>query len=119
MTKIERLKKNGLKAGVKKSKKEGHVLTKEDLLKMKVQVMPSPFRIASASLGVFVIAYSLLAGGFSIFLFLLGLLFLMGGIYGYRKTLSKVVDGMDVVSGPELIEVVFEGVAGAVTSIFD
>ena len=52
MAKIDRLKKNGLKAGIKKSKREGHVLTQEELLKMKVQMMPSLVRWITGTAGV-------------------------------------------------------------------
>lgn len=119
MTKTERLKKNGLKAGIKKSKKEGHVLSKEELLEMKVQVMPSLFRWISGILGVVGIGYAVFVGEFSILFLLLGLLLLVCGIYGYRKTLSKVVDGLGDVGGEVVVEVIFDGVVGAVGSIFD
>ena len=52
MAKIDRLKKNGLKAGIKNSKREGHVLTQEELLKMKVQMMPSLVQWITGAAGV-------------------------------------------------------------------
>ena len=66
MTKLERLQKNGLKAGIKRSKKEGHVLTKKELLKMRVQMMSSPLRLFSGFLGIAGMGYAVFAGEFSI-----------------------------------------------------
>ncbi len=119
MTKVERLQKNGLKAGIKKSKKEGHVLTKEELLKMKVQVMPSPIRWISGILGLAVMGHGIFVGALSILLILVGLFLLVCGIFGYRKSLSKIIDNMGAVSGEVALRLICEGMAVAVSSIFD
>jgi hypothetical protein len=119
MAKIDRLKKNGLKAGIRTSKREGHVLTREELLEMKIQMMPSFLRWITGSAGVAGMGYAIFVGEFSVLWFLLGLLFLVLGIFGYRKTLSTVIDNIGEVSGEVVVRLILEGMVAAVGSVFD
>jgi hypothetical protein len=120
----EKLLKRVEKAGVRKSLKEGHVLGKEDLLAMKVQIVPNYLRIV-LGLG------ALVSGIFSwlywtwdspepgVLLGLTSLILFLFAVFGIRRTLSGILDGMDATSGAELLGAAVEGVFSAVGAIFD
>jgi hypothetical protein len=104
--------------------KEGQLLGKDDLLAMKVQIVPNYLRIAlglgSVIAGVFSYLYwtwnEPVLGGL---LALASLMLFLFAVFGIRRTLSNILDGMDATSGGELLEAAVEGVFSAVGAIFD
>ena len=96
------------KAGIKASLKAGRVVTREELLEVKVQLMPTLLRwtfgggAAAAAYGSYV---QWIQGGTdaSIGFALLALVLLFFAWMGVRKTLGKIVDGMDAASSAEII----------------
>jgi hypothetical protein len=114
-----------VKAGVKASKRLHHVVTREELLAVRVQTMPSTLR------GLLIVVGSviLLAGWFGwplesgwarFFEGVGGLLMMMFGIFGVRRTLSKVVEKVgDTVDSTELVGAIIEGVAEVLGSVVD
>jgi hypothetical protein len=119
------LQKRAVKAGVKASKRLHHVVTREELLAVRVQTMPSTLR------GLLIVVGSviLLAGWFGwplesgwarFFEGVGGLLMMMFGIFGVRRTLSKVVEKVgDAVDPTELVGAIIEGVAEVLGSVVD
>jgi hypothetical protein len=119
------LQKRAVKAGVKASKRLHHVVTREELLAVRVQTMPSTLR------GLLIVVGSviLLAGWFGwplesgwarFFEGVGGLLMMMFGIFGVRRTLSKVVEKVgDTVDSTELVGAIIEGVAEVLGSVVD
>lgn len=122
--KTERLLKKVEKTGVRRSLHEGQVLDKEDLLAMKVQILPNFLRI-TLGVGAVVAGFcsylnwnwedpemSVLLAVVSLFLFLFA-------IFGIRRTLSRILENMDAESASELLEAAVDGVVSAVGAMFD
>ncbi|MCW0221350.1 MAG: hypothetical protein OJI67_23700 [Prosthecobacter sp.] len=112
------------KAGIKASLKAGHVLSQEELLEVKVQLMPTIWRwmlggcSAAAAYGSYL--------GFSdensvedYGLAVLAVLFFLFAVVGVRRTLGKLLDGLDVVDAGELLGLAIEGIGSVIGSIFD
>lgn len=122
--KTEKLLKRVEKAGVRRSLKAGHVLDRDELLAVKVQVLPDYLRIALgvSSLIAGVSSYlcwtrdeSAWGGGLSIFAFFLFLF----AIFGIKRTLSKILEGMGDAAAYEILGAAIEGIFSAVGSVFD
>lgn len=106
------------------SRREGHAPTREEMLKLKVQVAPAWARwcsavLASAAAGGSWYTFSLEMHGWGFLLAVLALLFFCFAIFGIRRTLSKILDGLDVTHSAELFGLIVEGVFSAVGSLFD
>ncbi len=108
------------KAGVKLAKKQGHMPTREDLLKLKIQVISNPIRwlcfVASVICGISAwllntsdntTAASSLA--------VLAIFFLVFSIFGIRRTLETLADSASY----ELVEAAFDLISNTVGTIFD
>lgn len=122
--KTERLVKKIEKAGVRKSMKEGHLLDRGDLLAMKVQVMPSLLRITFGFGSLVIGVLSCLQWiwdkpGVALVLALVALFLLGFTIFGIRRTLSSILEGMDAASAGDLMEAAVEGICSAVGGIFE
>jgi sulfite exporter TauE/SafE len=122
--KSERLAKKIEKAGIRASIKEGHQLTEAELRDIKVQVLPSPLRIIFGVLGVIagLLSFSSFAqdaDGQGFLWASVSLFMLLFGIFGVRKTLSRILDSMDAVDAAEILGHAIEGIASAVESLFD
>ncbi|WP_038165840.1 hypothetical protein [Verrucomicrobium sp. BvORR106] len=120
----ERIVRNAQRAGLRMSRREGHAPTKEELLKLKVQVASAWSRWVSAilamgSAGGSWYTFSLKMDGWGFVLAVLALLFFCFAIFGIRRTLSKVLDGLDVAHSAELFGLIMEGIFSAVGSLFD
>lgn len=116
LTKVE-------KAGVRHSLKAGHVLDQQELLSIKVQLIPAPVRVLTGVLAVAAGAASWFWSDEhplgSIMLFLLAVLLLIFTIYGVRRTLSKIVDSWDAASVGDLLSAAVEGITEVAGSVFD
>jgi hypothetical protein len=122
--KTEKLLKRVEKAGVRRSLKAGHVLDRDELLAVRVQILPDYLRITLA-------VSSAVAGGSSYFCWigeepgwslLLGILALflfLFAIFGIKRTLSKILEGLGDAASHELLGAAIEGIFSAVGSIFD
>jgi len=122
--KTEKLLERIEKTGVRKSLREGQVLGREGLLAMKVQIVPNYLRIAlgvgSMVSGIFSYLHWIWnAPELSLLLAVAALILFVFSIFGIRRTLSKVLEGMDTTSGVELLEAAVEGVFSAVGAIFE
>ncbi|GEP44815.1 hypothetical protein [Brevifollis gellanilyticus] len=122
--KSERLVKKIEKAGIRASIKEGHPLTEAELRDIKVQVLPSPLRIIFGVLGGIagLLSFSSFmqdADGQGFIWASVSLMLLLFGIFGVRRTLSRILDTMDAVDAAEILGHAIEGIASAVGSLFD
>jgi hypothetical protein len=120
----EKLAKKIEKAGIRACRKEGHILTETELRKVKVQLLPVSLRVVFCLLGVIaaLIGYLLFVTGSEGYGFLLALtsaLSLLFGMYGVRKTLSRILDSMDAADALEILGHAAEGIASAVGSLLD
>lgn len=111
------------KAGIKASLKENHVLTKEELLELKIQILPTSWRIILALLAFvsfwlsvsYFKADDFTFGAISLALFFMLLAF---SIFGVRRTLEEIVENWGFNSGTNLIlELAIEGILKAFSSV--
>ncbi len=112
------------KAGVKAALKAGHVLSRDELLEVKVQLLPALYRwglggISAAS------AYGSYAGFMAdsasrgLGMAALSLLFFFFAIVGVRRTLGRILESMDGVDAGELIGLALEGIGSVIGGLFD
>ena len=119
MTKQERIIRNAVKAGTQACKKNGGNLSEEQLLNLKVQVMPDLVRWILFLGGVALIVFACIAWPSSNVITQIvggccGLLFILFSIIGIKRTLS-VLDNLGVVG--DLLGTVVDGIGSI--SIFD
>ncbi len=109
------------KAGIKASLKAGHVVSREELLEVKVQLMPTLLRWTLGGLSVASVYGSYInfcegdkiAGyGFAV----LAILFLLFAVVGVWRTLGRILDSIDAA---DLVGAALEGIAEAVGSLLD
>lgn len=122
--KTEKLLKRVEKAGVRRSLRAGHVLDRDELLAVKVQVMPGSLRIALgiSSVGAGVSSYLCWtrdAPGWSVLLALLAFFLFLFAVFGIRRTLSNILDGLGDAVSQEILGAAVEGIFSAVGSVFD
>lgn len=113
------IQKRAVKAGVKASKKRHHLVTREELLALKVQVLPTLPRILMGVTGLLLITFcctSWPSDGISIRVLegVSGGILLLFGTFGIRRTLGQVLDSCDAV---DLVGSIIETVADAVSNI--
>ncbi|GAA5123821.1 hypothetical protein JIN84_11870 [Luteolibacter yonseiensis] len=117
------IEKRAVKAGVKASKKRHHLITEQELLSLRVQVMPALPRVILLLVGISLFAacwFSWPSGSVEIRILetFFGILTFLCGVFGIRRTLSKLLDTTDVVGGPaELVGSVLELIGDAVSNI--
>lgn len=115
----ETLEKRAVKSGVKASKKRHHLVSEEELLALRIQVMPWAWRAFLVLLGIALIAACWFAWPSdswtvrSIEAFT-GVLALLFGAFGIRRTLSNI---FDYTSSAEGVGAILELVADAVSNI--
>jgi hypothetical protein len=112
------------KAGVRESLRAGHPISREELLGLKVQIVPLTLRLASASFGIAcaIGSYSYFAAGeigWGIGLAALALLLILFATIGVKKTFSHILEGMDSASSVEILEAAVEGIASLLGALFD
>lgn len=112
------------KAGIKASLKAGHPLGEEELLKVKVQLLPALWRwtlggfSAAAAYGSY-LSFDQSGSAVGWGLATLAVLFFFFAVVGVRRTLAEIVKGLDATSTAELMEAALEGMGAVVGSIFD
>ena len=113
------IEKRAVKAGLKASKKRHHLLTEEELLSLRVQVMPAFPRIMLGLTGIALLIASWLAwpsGSDAIRSLeaIFGFLTLFFGAFGIRRTLSKL---LDVTDAADFASSVLELIGNAISDI--
>lgn len=112
------------KAGIKAALKAGHPLDRDELLEVKVQLLPALYRwglggISAAS------AYGSYAGFMAdsasrgLGMAALSLLFFFFAIVGVRRTLGRILESMDGVDAGELLGLALEGIGSVIGGLFD
>jgi hypothetical protein len=122
--KTEKLLKRVEKAGVRRSLETGHVLDRDELLAVKVQVMPDYLRIALAISSVATgvssyLCWILEEPGGSVLLAMLAFFLFLFAVFGIKRTLSKILENLGDAASQEILGAAIEGIFSAVGSIFD
>ena len=112
------------KTGVRQSLKAGHPLGREELLSLKVQIVPIPWRLvlAGAAAGAGMGSYFCSNHDSPFWSILLGLgaiLLLLFALFGIRRTLSNILDNLDAGTAADLLGAAVEGIGSALGSVFD
>lgn len=103
------------KAGIKASLKAGHVVSQEELLAVKVQLMPTLLRwtlggfSAAAAYGSYLQFVQGDRGAGVAFAALMVVLFFFA-VVGIRKTLGKILDGMNAMDAAEVLRLTLQGI---------
>jgi len=117
---VERLQRTAIRKGIRTSRKLNHALTKEEILDLKIQILPATARILLITGGILAIGASLAAWpsdsnvtqGLE---FLGGLFLLLFGIFGIRRTLSELADLMS----NKVFEVFLEAIINSIGNATD
>lgn len=113
------IEKRAVKAGVKASKKRHHLVTEEELLALRVQIMPALPRILLGITGLLLITACCISWPSSdipirVLEGISGGFLLLFGIFGIRRTLEQLLDTYDA---GDLIGSIIEGIVDAVSNI--
>ena len=114
----EVIRRRAVKTGVKASKKRHHLVSADELLSLRVQVMPALPRISMAVVGILLIAsgwtgWPSESDILQIIEAVAGVFSLLFGIFGIRRTLSNVLDS----TSGDVIGSILELIGEAVSSI--
>ena len=115
----ETIKQRAVKTGVKASIKRDHLVSEKELLALRVQTMPAVLRVSLVLSGILLVAAgwfgwpsdsNAIQGMEAVF----GILAVLFGSFGIRRTLSHLLDSIDAV---DLAGSILEMIADAVSSI--
>lgn len=112
------------KAGVKAALKAGHVLSRDELLEVKVQLLPALYRwglggISAASAYGSYVGFMADSASRGLGMAVLSLLFFFFAIVGVRRTLGRILESMDGVDAGELLGLALEGIGSVIGGLFD
>lgn len=118
------LEKRALKAGKRAASRKGGQLSHEELLGIKIQIIPAWGRLFLFVTGVVLLVAGVCAWPYGNGLVralegISGVILISGGIFGLKKTLATVVDHIDLAHGADLLEPVAEGVGTAIGAVLD
>lgn len=116
----ERILRKTERAGLRKARREGHMLSREELLSVKVQILPDytrwllfvGFLVAGVSSWV---CYSGEASTPGSILAVVSICLLLFSIFGVRRTLERIGDSMSY----EIVDLAFDAIGSALGSAFD
>jgi|GEM_PF-1667319 len=122
--KVEKLLPKVEKAGIKASLKAGHPLSEEELLEVKVQLLPTLWRwtlggfSAAAAYGSY-LSFTQSNEDVGFGFVILAILFFFFAVVGVRRTLAQIVEGLDSTATAELLGAALEGIGAVIGSLFD
>lgn len=113
------IEKRAVKAGLKASKKRHHLITEEELLSLRVQVMPALPRILLTLTGISLFvacwfAWPSESNTIRSIEVVLGIFTFLFGVFGIRRTLSTLVETSDAA---ELVGSILELIGDSISSI--
>jgi len=116
----EKLEQRAIQAGIRASKKRHHLVSMEELLKLKIQTMPVTLRgflIVAGAVAILlaVIGWPLSADHHQVLLGIGGGVSVILGIFGIRRTFETIADANAV----EGIGALLEGILSAIGSAVD
>ena len=112
------------KAGIRRSLKEGHLVSESELLDTKIQILPTYFRAILSISGLIsgITSYLLFASdhaGWGFVLAFISILLFLFAALGIRRTFSAILDSLDATASTELLGTAIEEIGSALGSIFD
>ena len=116
----ERILRKTEKAGLRKARREGHMLSREELLSVKVQLLPDYARwllfagsvISGVATWACLSADAYTAGSI---LAVLSVCLLLFSIFGFKRTLETVADNLSY----ELVDLALESIGSVIGSAID
>jgi len=112
---LEKLRRRAIKAGARRSRKLHHVLSREEVLALRVQILPALPRLLMVGAGIALVICAWLSWpsdsntmrfieGFC------GLLLFLFGIFGIRRTVEGIVESV----GHGILDSIIDGISGAI-----
>ena len=116
------LEKRAVKTGIKASRKRGHVVSRDELLDLRVQTLPNLLRATLILLGFALIAACYFAwpstsGSVRGLEAVSGIFAILFRAFGVRRTLSHLLDSVNPTDAVDLAGSIVELVANAVSDI--
>ena len=122
--KTTRIERRAIKTGLRTAKRQGRALSDQEVRNLKVQLISPWVRI-----GIVVTGIALLVAGVSGYPIenqavqiaegIVGVLMIIGGLFGVRRTLSRIVDNIEGGDAADIMGVVIEGIGAAIGSVLD
>lgn len=118
-SKFEKLRRRVVRVGLRTSKRVHHKLSREDVLALRVQIVPLFPRILTGSLGVALIVcgwfeWPSTSGVIQGIEFISGLFLTLFAIFGIRRTLDQIVNQLDLHTGSALVDTVIDEISGSI-----
>lgn len=116
------LEKRVVRTGIKVSKQQGHTVSREELLNLRVQTLPNPLRLALVALGGACIAACYFswpheANSIRGLEAISGILLILFGLFGIRRTLSQILDSVQPLDAINLVGELVDAIANAVSDL--
>ena len=116
------LEKRAVRTGIRASRKRGHIVSREELLDLRVQALPNLWRVAFIGLGIALIsacyfAWPSASGTLRGLEALTGVLSIFFGAFGVRRTLSQLLDTVHPLDAADLVGHLVEAIANAISDI--
>jgi len=112
---FEKLRSRAAKTGIRTAKKRHHVLSKDEVLAMRVQILPALPRVIMFGLGIILI----LSGFFEWITgtswvcgiqAVMGIFLMLFGIFGIHRTIDELGNQLSYEAFEVLLETIFEGI---------
>lgn len=116
---VERLRRAGIRKGIRASRKQGHALSKQELLGLKIQTMPGAIRAILMAIGIALVIAGALewpspSGAIQAIEVIGGILLLTCGIFGIKRTLTELADQMSFQAFEALLDGIFSAIGDSI-----
>ncbi|MEZ0388385.1 MAG: hypothetical protein ACAI34_15025 [Verrucomicrobium sp.] len=120
----ERIVRNAQRAGLRVGRREGHALSEEEVLRLRVQVAPAWSRWLSAFVSVgcalgSTFCFNSGSPGWGVLLAILSFLCLLFTIFGVRRTLEGILDSMSQTDALQILGNIVSGIFEVLGSLSD
>ncbi len=118
-TRLEKLRRRAIKAGLRTSRRVRHPLSREEILELRVQIIPTAPRLimALAAISLFTAAafsWPFTSNSSAAVEVLIGVFLLLFAIFGIRRTLSNLADQMPFEAFELLVESILKAIGHSI-----
>jgi CBS domain containing-hemolysin-like protein len=118
-SRFEKLRRRAIRVGIRTSKRVHHQLNREEVLALRVQVIPLLPRIVVGLIGAALILASWLewpspSNAVQAIECISGILLTLFAIFGVSRTLGEIVGNIDLETGGDLVKTVIEAISDSI-----
>lgn len=118
-SRFEKIRRRAIRAGIRTAKRVHHELNQEEVLALRVQILPLFPRILIGALGIALVVCSWFewpssSGVIQGIEFISGLFLTLFAIFGIRRTLDQIVNQLDLHTGSALVDTVIDAISGSI-----